>query len=84
MSVQPDWRGRGVGNALLGSLIEWASAVKAVEKITLKVRADNPRAIALYKKHGFVQSGYAKDAMRLSNGVYVDDITMERFVRSPE
>jgi RimJ/RimL family protein N-acetyltransferase len=82
MSVQPGWRNRGIGNALLESLVEWADSVKEIEKIVLKVRADNPRAVALYKKHGFVQSGYAKDAMRLSEGVYVDDITMERFVRS--
>src|SRR5688572_15457979 len=25
MSVQPGWRSRGIGNVLLGSLIEWAS-----------------------------------------------------------
>jgi RimJ/RimL family protein N-acetyltransferase len=82
MSVQPDWRSRGIGNALLESLIEWASTVKEVEKIGLKVRADNLRGIALYRKHGFVQCGVAKDAIKLRDGVYVDDITMERFVRS--
>jgi RimJ/RimL family protein N-acetyltransferase len=82
MSVQPGWRNRGIGNALLGSLIEWATGVKEVEKISLKVRADNERGIALYKKHGFVQCGYLKDSMKLSDGVYVDDILMERFVRS--
>lgn len=82
MSVQPGWRSRGVGNALLARLIEWALSVKEVEKITLRVRADNPRAIALYKKHGFVQCGVARDAIKLSNGTYVDDIMMERFVRS--
>ena len=82
MSVQPGWRNRGVGGALLRALIEWAHGVKEIEKISLKVRADNPRAIALYKKHGFVQCGFARDAMKLSDGTYVDDITMERFVRS--
>ena len=82
MSVQSDWRSRGIGNALLESLIEWALTVKEVEKISLRVRADNPRAIALYKKHGFVTCGVARDAIRLSGGVYVDDIMMERFVRS--
>ena len=82
MSVQPGWRNRGIGSALLGSLIEWASGVKEVEKIGLKVRADNDRGIALYKKHGFVQCGRLKDSMKLADGVYVDDILMERFVRS--
>lgn len=81
MSVQPGWRGRGVGNALLEALVAWARSVPEIEKITLKVRADNERAIALYRKHGFVQSGCARDAIKLREGVYVDDIAMERFVR---
>jgi putative acetyltransferase len=81
MSVQPGWRSRGVGNALLGSLVAWATSVKEIEKIILRVRADNPRAIALYKKHGFVQCGLSKDVLKLDDGVYVDEVTMERFVR---
>ena len=81
MSVQPGWRSRGVGNALLGSLVAWATSVQEIEKIILRVRADNPRAIALYKKHGFVQCGLSKDVLKLDDGVYVDEVTMERFVR---
>lgn len=80
MSVHPEWRSRGVGNALLGRLIEWATSVKEIEKIFLGVRADNPRAIALYKKHGFVECGCLKNEVRLSHGMYVDDLWMERFV----
>ena len=82
MSVLPGCRGRGIGNALLGSLIEWASTVKEIEKIGLQVRADNERGIALYRKHGFAQCGLSKDSLKLADGVYVDEITMERFVRS--
>jgi len=82
ISVQPDWRNRGVGTALLEHLIEWARGVREVEKISLKVRADNRRAIALYTKQGFVQCGVARDAMKLPDGIYVDDILMEKFVRS--
>lgn len=82
MGVHPDWRSRGVGNVLLGSLIEWARSVPEIEKISLKVNADNHRAIALYQKHGFVQCGHSKNAIKLRDGVYVDDFTMERFVRS--
>jgi RimJ/RimL family protein N-acetyltransferase len=81
LSVQPAWRSRGVGTALLERLIEWARGVQEVEKISLKVRADNRRAIAVYTKLGFVQCGVARDAMKLPDGVYVDDILMERFVR---
>jgi RimJ/RimL family protein N-acetyltransferase len=35
----------------------------------------------VYTKLGFVQCGVARDAMKLPDGVYVDDILMERFVR---
>jgi len=79
MAVHPDWRNRGIGNALLASLLEWARSAPQVEKISLKVRADNPRGIALYRKHGFVHCGREKNAIKLSDGVYVDDLSMERF-----
>jgi RimJ/RimL family protein N-acetyltransferase len=81
MSVVPGWRSRGVGDALLGGLVAWATSVPEIEKIVLRVRADNPRAMALYKKHGFVEYGRSKDSVRLSDGVYIDDVMMERFVR---
>ena len=80
MSVHPNWRNRGIGSALLDSLVEWALSVPEIEKICLKVRADNDRAITLYKKHGFVEVGRAKRAAKLDEGLYVDEIAMERFV----
>ena len=82
MGVSPGWRGCGIGNALLTCLLEWAVSIPEIEKVTLAVRADNHRAIALYKKHGFVQSGYLKDYLKMQDGKYVDDLTMEIFVRS--
>ena len=82
MNVHPDWRNCGVGNALLEALLTWARSVPEIEKITLHVRADNPRAIALYRKHGFIQCGTAKEAIKMPGGTYVDNIAMETFVRS--
>jgi RimJ/RimL family protein N-acetyltransferase len=82
MSVQPGWRNCGVGNALLESLLQWARSVPEIEKINLNVRADNDRGIALYKKHGFVQTGCAKDAVKLGQFNFVDELSMEVFVRS--
>lgn len=81
MSVRPGWRSCGVGNALLDCLLTWARSVPEIEKVTLAVRADNHRAIALYKKHGFVQTGCAKDYLKMRDGSYIDDLTMEVFVR---
>ena len=68
MAVRPGWRGCGVGNALLTSLLEWAVATPGIEKVALAVRADNPQAIALYKKHGFELTGCDKRYLKLSDG----------------
>jgi RimJ/RimL family protein N-acetyltransferase len=81
MGVRPGWRGCGIGNALLTCLLEWTVSTPEIEKVTLAVRADNHSAIALYKKHGFVLSGCDKEYLKLSDGSFVDDLRMERFVR---
>ena len=81
MAVRPGWRGHGIGDALLTRLLEWAASMPEIEKVTLAVRADNKRAIALYEKHGFVMSGCEKAYLRLSDGSFVDDFRMEKFVR---
>jgi len=82
ISVQPGWRNCGIGNALLTRLLQWARSSPEIEKVCLAVRADNPRAIALYKKLGFVESGRAKDAIKLGHDRFVDNLSMELFVRS--
>ena len=81
MAVRPGWRRSGVGNALLHRLLEWAASVPGIEKVALAVRADNQPAIRLYEKHGFVLSGCDKAFLKLSNGTYVDDLRMEKFLR---
>ena len=81
MGVRPGWRGCGVGDALLTCLLDWATSMPEIEKVTLAVRADNSRAIALYQKHGFVLSGCDREYLKMSDGSFVDDFRMERFVR---
>jgi len=81
MSVRANWRGRGVGRALLTCLIEWASVHPRVEKINLRVFASNERAIALYRSMGFVEEGRRAGEIRIHSGLRVDDLTMARFVR---
>jgi putative acetyltransferase len=78
--AHPGWQGRGVGRALLGSLIEWAKSTPAVEKIELNVRASNEAAQALYRKMGFVEMGRWKRRVKLAPEQYVDDVAMELFV----
>lgn len=52
IAVCPAYRGRGVGDALLGELVRRAGA-RGAEALLLEVRADNAPARALYARHGF-------------------------------
>ncbi|PWU16592.1 MAG: GNAT family N-acetyltransferase [Bdellovibrio sp.] len=81
MSVMKPWRDKGVGKALLGSLLAWAERNLTIEKINLKVHATNSRAIGLYEKFGFVEEGRQKRDLRLARDQYVDSILMGRFVK---
>lgn len=79
MAVQQAFWGQGVGSALLDRLIAWGKAHDTVQKITLKVRMDNPRAIALYEKKGFVREGILRKE-NLIDGVLYDLASMALFV----
>ncbi|WP_165423639.1 GNAT family N-acetyltransferase [Ktedonosporobacter rubrisoli] len=81
MSVAAQWRGQGVGKALLQSLIEWGEAHPLIEKLCLQVFASNTRAIALYTSLGFEQEGRLKRQIKLLDGTYVDLLAMARFVK---
>jgi RimJ/RimL family protein N-acetyltransferase len=83
-SVAKDWRGKGIGTALLQILIDWAKDNPLIEKIGMAVCANNERAIRVYRKLGFVEEGRRPREMKLGPGQYVDDILMYRFVKSPE
>ncbi len=45
--------GLGIGSHIMESLLEWARKSKTVKTIEFRVRSDNKRAIAVYKKLGF-------------------------------
>jgi RimJ/RimL family protein N-acetyltransferase len=79
-SVREAYRGRSVGSVLMDALIEWAKGTGTVEKLELLVFADNEHAMALYKKMGFQEEGRKHKAIRLSDGRYLDELLMARFV----
>ena len=79
--VAGDWRERGVGTILLRSLLAWAAAHPLIEKVTLAVFSSNTRAIAAYKKCGFVEEGRCARDMKLDSGEYIDSVLMYRFVK---
>lgn len=75
MFVTADWRGRGVGTALVEAAIDWAKA-RALHKLTLSVFPHNEAAIALYRKLGFIEEGRHPKHLRRSNGELWDLIDM--------
>ena len=56
IAIHPDWRGLGLGEWLLLTLIEVAQALDA-QTATLEVRPSNHSALALYQKYKFDQVG---------------------------
>ena len=75
MAVAADWRGKGVGTALLLACIAWARAIGA-HKIVLEVFPHNAAARALYRKCGFVEEGYFRHHVRRKSGEFWDIIAM--------
>jgi ribosomal protein S18 acetylase RimI-like enzyme len=75
MAVAHEWRGRGIGSALMEAAIEWARA-SGLHKLSLNVFAHNAAAIALYRKYGFVEEGRRVKHYRRSSGELWDAIEM--------
>jgi len=75
MAVARDWRGRGVGSALLAAAIDWASR-EGMHKLSLSVFPHNAAGIALYRKFGFVEEGRRVKQYRRASGELWDAIDM--------
>ncbi len=63
MWVAPFARGRGVGDALVDAVVDWAEE-HATGRVVLLVLRDNDRARALYRRHGFLDADTGDDAER--------------------
>lgn len=80
--VHPGYTGKGYGRLLMEHAIRWARDSDVLEKIELRVRSTNPRALALYESLGFVREGELRNRIKLHHG-YADDICMALFVDGP-
>lgn len=61
--VRPAYHGTGVASHLIGLALEWFGT----RPMDIKVVAYNPRALAFYKKFGFVETG--SDSMAIEDKV---------------
>ncbi len=71
IAINPDWRNKGVGTALLQHLIEWAKQTQIIKRIELEVMTHNARAIHVYEKLGFKMEG-KKLAALYKEGRFID------------
>jgi len=74
MGLLPEWRGRGLGERLMRQTLEAARAF-GFSRVELTVRAENARALALYRRVGFEVEGRKRRAV-LIDGVFSDLVIM--------
>jgi L-phenylalanine/L-methionine N-acetyltransferase len=77
ITTHQDFRGRGVGAALMTAMLDVADNWLGLRRIGLFCWADNLRAIALYERHGFVREGVMRDFVVLDGG-FGDAVMMGR------
>jgi RimJ/RimL family protein N-acetyltransferase len=74
IGVVADFRGRGVGSALMRAALAQAHEI-GLTRVELTVRASNHVAVALYRKFGFAVEGTKRKAIKV-DGVYEDLLLM--------
>lgn len=77
MAIHDDFQGQGIGSALLAAMLDLADNWLNLRRIELTVYPDNPAAVRLYEKFGFVIEGTHRD-YAFRNGTYVDAYAMAR------
>jgi RimJ/RimL family protein N-acetyltransferase len=75
MALLDGFRGQGIGARLVAAGVEWARSAGA-HKMSLQVWPHNERAIALYRKMGFVDEGLLRQHYRRQNGELWDAVVM--------
>jgi RimJ/RimL family protein N-acetyltransferase len=80
MMIEKESRNSGIGRLLIEGVVEWATLNPTLEKLTLGVFSTNERAIALYKKMGFLEEGRKIREFKISDTEYIDDVLMYKLV----
>jgi RimJ/RimL family protein N-acetyltransferase len=75
ISLVLDAAGKGYGTDALRVLVEYAFTRRNLRRVYLQVLASNERAIASYRKVGFVEEGRLREHC-WARGVYVDEVLM--------
>ncbi|MCC6612568.1 MAG: GNAT family N-acetyltransferase [Anaerolineae bacterium] len=78
INVRVDFRGIGIGSALMSAALAWARAHETISRVQLTVLARNTGAIKLYERMGFEMEGRLRNAYRLPDegDIFVDMMAM--------
>jgi ribosomal protein S18 acetylase RimI-like enzyme len=79
MYVSPEFRGQGIGAALLDESIAHARRLGGIRQLVLAVTASNVAAVSLYRSRGFERFGLERDALWV-DGSYFDEDHMVLFL----
>lgn len=77
LSVHDEFQGRGIGRALLATLLDLADNYLDLKRVELEAFTDNVRAIRLYESLGFETEGCKRQAV-FRRGKYLDTLFMAR------
>lgn len=69
ITVLKEYWGKGIGSRLMEMMIDFARNA-GIKILYLEVRADNKRAIELYKKYGFCEIGVYEDFFKIDEKYY--------------
>jgi len=74
MGVLAEYRGQGIGTHLIKTVLKKAKS-NGLTRVELTVRENNTNAMKLYKKVGFEEEGFHRNAVRV-DGQYENHISM--------
>ncbi|MBD3338201.1 MAG: GNAT family N-acetyltransferase [Candidatus Lokiarchaeota archaeon] len=80
LSIIQQWRGHGIGAAMITYTLKWAKHIGEYQKTTASVFSINIRALNLFFKFGFFEEGRRKKQI-LINQDYIDEILLGRFLK---
>ena len=83
IAVHAGHEGAGIGRLLMNHVLDWARTEPSVEKVELRVRHTNTRAVNLYRSLSFVEEGRHVRRIKTPNGTYLDDVAMALWVDAP-
>lgn len=78
LSVAAEYRGHGIGTALLEALLDWAPGA-GISRIQAWAWMNNPGSIALYERMGFQREGLCRHAI-VSGGESIDVVLLARLL----